>query len=251
MLPLSHSSRANIRCLTEAHPRVGGLKTSTATITPVIRRGHTTVATVLPSLGATVVPCFFSSMPPVAQWAWEGWERGAGGGGMRTAALSHGRSPLGWDAPWLGVLAPHPGSWEAVAPQPSLWGPSASVSSLPSRILVAPLATRWVHLSQGRRRADPLGKGGLRRRVLMNHLGDTWPPLISSFCGKTTELIFIPVPDFKDRLCQALGIIGNKALFSSLRHVSVQSNKSHKGKKKCCILEILSFYKASHYLGAL
>lgn len=69
------------------------------------------------------------------------------------------------------------------------------------------------------------------RWVLMNHPRDTWPWLISSFCGKTTELIFLLVPDFKGCLCQALWIIGNNALFSSLRHVSVQSHKSHKGKK--------------------
>lgn len=138
---------------------------------------------------------------------------------------------LGCDPPWLDVLAPCPESWEAVAPQPSLWSPSAFLPLLRSRILVAPFVTHSVHLWQGWPKADPLSKGGLRCWGLMNHLSDTWPWVISSFCGKTTELIFIPVPDFKDRLCQALWIIGNKALFSSLRHVSVQSNKSHKGKK--------------------
>lgn len=185
----------------------------------------------LPSLGAMVVPCF-SSIPPVSKWDWEAWERRDGDRGIGIPALSHGRSPL-------------PGVWSSLASCPGSMprklgsgcttaqplGPSAFLSLLRPRIWVAPFITHSVHLSQGWRKADPLSKGGLRCWVLMNHLSDTWPWLISSFCGKTTELIFILVPDFKDCLCQALWIIGNKALFSSLRHVSVQSNKSHKGKK--------------------
>lgn len=64
---------------------------------------------------------------------------GANDGGIRIPAPSLGRSPSpGWDPPWPVVLAPCPESWEAVAPRPGLWGPSAFSSLLRPRILVAP-----------------------------------------------------------------------------------------------------------------
>lgn len=168
--------------------------------------------------------------PPVADLDWESWEQGDGDRGIRIAALSHGRNPL-------------PGVWSSLASCPGsmprkLGSSCTTAFGVPLHFYLysilgfrSPLPLHIQSPVAGVTRSRATQWRWAQMLVLMNHLRDTWPWLISSFCGKTTELIFILVPDFKDRLCQALWIIGNKALFFSLRHVSVQSNKSHKGKK--------------------